>query len=111
MTPADQARQLGGSLRGGDAAVLFAGLGEARSRLAALLAEGSPAAFGRIALDDPVSYVRANETLGRALEAKGDKQGACEAYAAVLARWGGATPRSTTAERTKARVAALGCSR
>jgi (2S)-methylsuccinyl-CoA dehydrogenase len=40
-------------LRGGDAALLVAGLGEARSSLAALLAEGSPAAFGDIALDDP----------------------------------------------------------
>ncbi len=40
-------------LREGDAALLVAGLGEARSRLAALIAEGSPAAFGRIALDDP----------------------------------------------------------
>ena len=40
-------------LRGGDAARLVAGLGEARSRLAALIAEGSPAAFGRVALDDP----------------------------------------------------------
>ena len=40
-------------LRDGDAARLVAGLGEARSRLAALLAEGSPASFGRNALDDP----------------------------------------------------------
>ncbi|MGE0257830.1 MAG: acyl-CoA dehydrogenase family protein [Alphaproteobacteria bacterium] len=40
-------------LRDGDAAVLIAGTGEARSRLAALLAEGSPIAFGRVALDDP----------------------------------------------------------
>jgi (2S)-methylsuccinyl-CoA dehydrogenase len=40
-------------LRGGDAARLVAGLGEARSKLAALIAEGSPAAFGRLGLDDP----------------------------------------------------------
>lgn len=39
-------------LREGEAARLVAGLGEARSRLAALLAEGSPSAFGHIALDD-----------------------------------------------------------
>src|SRR3954452_529413 len=38
-------------LREGDAARLVAGLGEARSRLAALIAEGSPASFGRTALD------------------------------------------------------------
>jgi (2S)-methylsuccinyl-CoA dehydrogenase len=40
-------------LRGGDAGRLVAGLGEARARLAALLADGTPAAFGRIALGDP----------------------------------------------------------
>jgi (2S)-methylsuccinyl-CoA dehydrogenase len=40
-------------LRGGDAAGLVQGLGEARSRLAALFADGSPAVFGRIALGDP----------------------------------------------------------
>jgi (2S)-methylsuccinyl-CoA dehydrogenase len=40
-------------LRDGDVARLMAGLGEARSRLAALIAEGEPAAFGRIALGDP----------------------------------------------------------
>src|SRR4051794_31614822 len=40
-------------LRDGDAARLVAGLGEARSRLAMLIAEGSPASFGRNALDDP----------------------------------------------------------
>ena len=40
-------------LRNGDAASLIAGLGEARSRLATLIAQGEPAAFGRNALDDP----------------------------------------------------------
>ncbi|HEX2151852.1 MAG TPA: acyl-CoA dehydrogenase family protein, partial [Stellaceae bacterium] len=40
-------------LREGDAALLVAGLGEARSNLAALIAEGSPASFGRIVMDDP----------------------------------------------------------
>jgi (2S)-methylsuccinyl-CoA dehydrogenase len=40
-------------LRGSDAAGLVQGLGETRSRLAALFADGSPAVFGRIALGDP----------------------------------------------------------
>jgi (2S)-methylsuccinyl-CoA dehydrogenase len=40
-------------LRAGEAARLVAGLGAARARLAALLAAGSPAAFGRDALADP----------------------------------------------------------
>ncbi|HLY44814.1 MAG TPA: acyl-CoA dehydrogenase family protein [Stellaceae bacterium] len=38
--------------RSGDAGRLVRGLGDARSRLAALLAEGSPAAFGRVGLGD-----------------------------------------------------------
>ena len=40
-------------LRTADAARLVAGLGEARSRLAALIADGSPSVFGRIGLGDP----------------------------------------------------------
>ncbi|HKS90268.1 MAG TPA: acyl-CoA dehydrogenase family protein, partial [Stellaceae bacterium] len=40
-------------LRGGDAARLVEGLGEARTRLAALLADGAPSVFGRLGLADP----------------------------------------------------------
>ena len=40
-------------LHAGDAARLTAGLGEARAGLAALLGDGSPAAFGRAGLGDP----------------------------------------------------------
>ncbi len=40
-------------LRGADAAQLIGGLGEARARLAALIAAGSPAIFGEAGLDDP----------------------------------------------------------
>ncbi|HEX3952371.1 MAG TPA: acyl-CoA dehydrogenase family protein [Stellaceae bacterium] len=40
-------------LHSGDAARLVAGLGAARSRLGTLLADGAPAAFGRIGLGDP----------------------------------------------------------
>jgi (2S)-methylsuccinyl-CoA dehydrogenase len=42
-----------GPLRGGDAAMLVRGLGDARSRLAGLLADGSPTVYGRIGLGDP----------------------------------------------------------
>ncbi len=54
-------------------------------------------------------YVHAKELLGEALEATGDQAGACAAYADVIARWGNAKPRSVTAEKARARVAALGC--
>jgi serine/threonine-protein kinase len=64
-----------------------------------------------ILLDDPIAQTRAHEVMGRVLEEKGDKAGACEAYAAVTSRWAAARPRSITAERAKARSAALGCAR
>jgi tetratricopeptide (TPR) repeat protein/predicted Ser/Thr protein kinase len=56
-------------------------------------------------------YVRGKELLGEALEATGDQPGACAAYADVIARWGNAKPRSVTAEKARARAAALGCKR
>ncbi len=40
-------------LRTGDSGRLVRGLGEARTRLSALIGEGSPAVFGRIGLGDP----------------------------------------------------------
>ena len=55
--------------------------------------------------------VPAHEELGEALEAKGDKEGACTEYAAVLARWGSARPRSVTADKARARARALGCNK
>jgi serine/threonine-protein kinase len=61
------------------------------------------------ALDEPILHVRAHYDLGRAREATGDKAGACSAYAAVLARWGDAKPRSVTADAARARVKALAC--
>jgi eukaryotic-like serine/threonine-protein kinase len=47
--------------------------------------------------------------LGQALEQKGDKEGACSAYTAVVDRWGDGKPRSVTADKAKARIRALGC--
>jgi serine/threonine-protein kinase len=47
--------------------------------------------------------------LGQALEQTGDRDGACVQYAAVLARWGSAKPRSVTADKARARARAIGC--
>jgi serine/threonine-protein kinase len=51
----------------------------------------------------------AAEPLGEALEQKGDKDGACAAYAEVLSRWGNAKPRSVTADAARAHAKKLGC--
>jgi eukaryotic-like serine/threonine-protein kinase len=47
--------------------------------------------------------------LGMALEATGDAETACAAYAEVVARWGGAKPRSLTAESARRHEQALRC--
>jgi eukaryotic-like serine/threonine-protein kinase len=64
-----------------------------------------------LAFERPVDHVHAQLLLGTVREARGDRQGACAAYAAVLARWGDARPRSVTADRARARQKALGCAR
>jgi serine/threonine-protein kinase len=51
------------------------------------------------------------EMLGEALESKGDKPGACEAYGEVLVHWGDAKPRSVTADKARAHMKSLGCSK
>jgi serine/threonine-protein kinase len=61
------------------------------------------------ALAFPLEHTRAHEWLGRALEAKGDKKGACSAYKVVLDRWGNADLRSVTAEKAKIHATELGC--
>jgi serine/threonine-protein kinase len=60
-------------------------------------------------LGEPIAHTRAWLELGLALEAQGDRAGACEAYGVPIARWGRAKPRSVTAEHARARAAALGC--
>lgn len=62
-----------------------------------------------LALHSPVEHTRAFAWLGRAREARGDKQGACAAFRRVLERWGDAKPRSVTAEMARERIQALGC--
>jgi serine/threonine-protein kinase len=58
----------------------------------------------------PWKHMHAVLELGLALEATGEKTGACKAYGEVLDRWGAAKPRSVTAERARDRVKALRCS-
>jgi serine/threonine-protein kinase len=60
-------------------------------------------------LAGPITFIRTRFDLGRALDQSGDKDGACKAYASVVARWGKATPRSVTSDQAKARMTALGC--
>jgi serine/threonine-protein kinase len=60
-------------------------------------------------LDDVLTHTRALLELGQALQATGDKEGACGAYGKVLARWGHAKPRSVTADAARAATRALGC--
>ncbi|HEY8039534.1 MAG TPA: tetratricopeptide repeat protein, partial [Polyangiaceae bacterium] len=57
----------------------------------------------------PYEHVHAWLDLGRALEQTGDPQGACDAYAQVLARWGHATPRSVSADAARDAVKRLHC--
>ncbi len=59
--------------------------------------------------DNTLSHLLAAEMLGEALEQKGDRPGACDAYAEVLARWGHAKPRSVTADKARERSKAIGC--
>jgi serine/threonine-protein kinase len=75
------------------------------------IAELRKAAGNCATLVDPFVHTRAHAWLGEALEARGDKPGACAAYAVVLDRWGAAKPPSVTAQRASARFAALGCAR
>jgi eukaryotic-like serine/threonine-protein kinase len=60
-------------------------------------------------LMEPMVHTRSTYYLGQALEATGDKAGACAAYASVLARWGSATPGSVTANRARERSRNLRC--
>jgi serine/threonine-protein kinase len=62
-----------------------------------------------LAASEPFRHVRVRLLLGDALAAKGDAAAACAAYAAVLARWGEARPRSITAERARERAKKTGC--
>jgi serine/threonine-protein kinase len=60
-------------------------------------------------LDLPFPFVRSQLGLGEALAKSGDTSGACAAWGALIARWGDAKPRSTTASAARARSKELGC--
>jgi serine/threonine-protein kinase len=60
-------------------------------------------------IDHPVEHTRAHYFLGLAREASGDRAGACTAYRVVADRWGAAKPKSVTAQKALARIAALHC--
>lgn len=60
-------------------------------------------------VDHPMEHTRAEYFLGLAREAKSDTAGACAAYGVVRDRWGQSKPRSVTAQKAIARMAALGC--
>jgi len=62
-----------------------------------------------VAFRHPFVYTRAALELGEALERSRDASGACRAYHKVVDRWGNAKPRSISAEKAKARMAALAC--
>jgi serine/threonine-protein kinase len=61
------------------------------------------------ALMAPLVHTRATFYLGQALEAEGDRDGACTAYSSVLARWGNAKPASITAAKARERSRNLHC--
>jgi tetratricopeptide (TPR) repeat protein len=64
-----------------------------------------------VAFRHPFVHTRAQLQLGEAFERKGNTSGACGAYQKVVDRWGNAKPRSISAEKASARIAALGCSK
>jgi tRNA A-37 threonylcarbamoyl transferase component Bud32/tetratricopeptide (TPR) repeat protein len=59
--------------------------------------------------EDILSSMREDLLYGRVLEARGDRDRACPVFAAILARWGEAKPRSVTAEEARKRSRSLGC--
>jgi Flp pilus assembly protein TadD len=56
-----------------------------------------------------VDHVHAELDLGTALERLGDGKGACDAYGDVLALWGKATPRSSSADVAREGMKRLHC--
>jgi len=69
-----------------------------------------PSAKACLSFEQPFANARAQLWLGEAKEHTADKAGACDAYRFVLERWGGAKPRSKTADEARKRARALGCS-
>jgi tetratricopeptide (TPR) repeat protein len=69
------------------------------------------AARSCLAVASPFDHTASQLLLGRALAATGRRDDACAAYAVVIARWGTARPRSTTADEARRLAKSLGCAR
>lgn len=67
------------------------------------------AAGACLVLEHPVAQTRAQLMLGLALEAAGEREGACAALGVVRDRWGRAKPRSVSAGVAEARMRGMGC--
>ena len=63
-----------------------------------------------IAMDEPLAHVHAEYALGLAQEKLGGRDAACASFHRVIAAWGNAKPRSTTAEGARESIRRLGCS-
>jgi serine/threonine-protein kinase len=93
---------------------VYALVGDAEHAVPLLRAEARwcgpvPSGFAAVDVGPSIRAVQDRLLLGQALEQKGDRDGACAEYAAVLTRWGAAKPRSVTADKARARARALGC--
>jgi serine/threonine-protein kinase len=105
-----------------------AGVGEPAARVPLLVLAGRPAEavsalatglscdvvaiptqFGYLRTSVTFPAMRARLALGEALEATGDRDGACKAYGFVLQHWGHARPRSVTGGEARAHATKLGC--
>jgi serine/threonine protein kinase/tetratricopeptide (TPR) repeat protein len=62
-------------------------------------------------LQFPMEHTHGSAWLGLSRAQQGDQAAACSAYRTVVERWGGARPKSVTAEKVKERMKALGCER
>jgi serine/threonine-protein kinase len=108
--PPDQTRPRHAGARGR----VYALVGDAAMAIPLLRAEVDACGEGRVTRVPSGMWwlagtLRDRLLLGGLLEQKGDRAGACAQYAAIVARWGGARPRSLTAEAARAQIAALGC--
>lgn len=75
------------------------------------VADLEPASRSCLALSAPHADLQASYELGLALEARRDKQAACDAFRVVVEAWGDQRKPPLTARRAKKRMLALACKR
>jgi serine/threonine-protein kinase len=68
-----------------------------------------PQTTDAVVIDSIMDQMHDRFLLGQMLEQKSDRDGACAQYAAILARWGNAKPKSVTADKARGRRNALVC--